>query len=283
MESKPLLVKAFTQNPAEGNPAGVILFPENLSDAQMIEAAKELGFSESVFVFNSDKVDFKLRFFTPTQEVDLCGHATIAAWYELFKQGHVDLGDQISKTFTQETLAGIQPITCFKDGFIEMQQERAIFSDVKPTKEQAAQLLGITIDAIPDLPLEIVSTGVPKLLIPVKSLGVLLSVSPNLDAITEFCKYSGSRGVYVFTQETRDMHSDFHTRQFNPLAGIKEDPVTGVAAGALSAYAVKYNLLPKQNFIIEQGESLSKPGKIYTRVSTEGSIYVGGYAVEFNQ
>lgn len=274
------LVKAFTKNPAQGNPAGVILFPENVSDAQMIEIAKDLGFSESVFVFKSDKANYKLRFFTPTQEVDFCGHATIAAWHELLNQ-ELDLNDLASEVYTQETKAGIQSVSCFKDGFIEMRQAKPIVSDPKIEKDEVADFFGINNDEISEYPLEIISTGVPKLLVPVKSLEILFKIKPNLEAIKKYCESSGARGVYVFTNETTEISSDFHARQFNPLAGIDEDPVTGVAAGALSVYAVRHKLLPKNTFIIEQGKIVGKFGKMYTRVIGD-EIFIGGYAVEFN-
>src|SRR5687768_16375077 len=103
------LVKAFTQDPAQGNPAGVILDADDLSSEQMLQMAAELGYSESAFVSASDTATFKIRFFSPKREVPLCGHATIAAFHALFTAGKITSGAAEYIDVTQEALAGILP------------------------------------------------------------------------------------------------------------------------------------------------------------------------------
>ncbi|OGI36044.1 MAG: hypothetical protein A2283_09855 [Lentisphaerae bacterium RIFOXYA12_FULL_48_11] len=278
---KAILVKVFTQDKAQGNPAGVVFDADKLLDNQMLEISKGLGFSESAFVVKSDKANFGIRYFTPTQEVDLCGHATSATVYALLKKKKIYLGKEKSKTITIETKAGIFPVEVHKDGLIVMTQTQPQFWEDFHNKNEVAKLLGISLQEIIDYPIQTVSTGTPKLMVGVNSLETLFSIKPYLEGIEMYCKEHLVKGFYPFTLETKEKDSDFHARQFNPLAGIAEDPITGVAAGALGAYAVKHKISDKNNFVIEQGYCMDKGGKMY--VTVEDKAKVGGYAVIFGE
>jgi len=276
------LVKAFTQDPEQGNPAGVVLDADDLTADQMLEIAAELGFSESAFVSHSDVADFKVRFFSPKREVPLCGHATIATFYTLFMEGKVDLGDLEFRDVTQEALAGILPVRIHKNGLVMMTQTEPVFyKDVYDT-EIIAGLLGLPASDIGDSPIQLVSTGTPKLMIPVKSLEILFAIKPDLEGMYVYSEKSEVRGFYPFTTETQDPTSDFHARQFNPFHLYEEDPLTGMAAGALGAYSVRYKILgDKKSFVVEQGYVLNKGGKIFVEVGEK--VQVGGYAVVFGR
>lgn len=276
MKTNVTLVKAFTQNKEHGNPAGVILHADSLSDQQMQAIAKHYNFSECVFVQKSEKADFKTKFFSPTQEVDFCGHATVAAFFCLSKEFFKTSKKPI--IFTQETKKGILEVFCYPDGLIVMQQQDPITIDYTIDNNEIADLLGISPADIIGNP-QIVSTGTPKLIIPVKSLKALFTISPNFPAISEYSLKSGSKGLYPFTTETIESGSDFHARQFNPLAGINEDPITGIAAGALGSYIATEHLSNKKTFVIEQGHIMNKFGKMFVDVSDK--ILVGGYAIEY--
>ena len=270
------LIKAFTQNKEHGNPAGVVLNADELTDQQMQEIAENYNFSECVFILKSDKADFKTRFFTPIKEVDFCGHATIAAFHCLSKDFLKISASPI--VLIQETNKGILQITCYSDGLIVMQQQDPTIIDYLIDKSEIANLLGISsTDIIGDT--QIISTGTPKLIIPIKSLEALFKITPNFTGISEYSLKSGSRGFYPFTTETLDAGSDFHARQFNPLAGINEDPITGIAAGALGSYIVTHHLSDKKTFVVEQGSIMNKFGKMFVNVTDK--ILVGGYAIEF--
>lgn len=252
------LIKAFTKNPSEGNPAGVIFDTDDFSEDLMIKISAKLGFSESAFISKSEKADFKIRFFSPKQEVNLCAHATIAAVHALKE------AKQITKNLiTQETKIGLLEVESSKDGLIFMTQAKPEFVEYEIDQTEVANLLGLEDSDIENYPLKIVSTGTPKLMIPIKTLQSVLKIQPDLEGIKEYCQKSGARGFYPFTFETKSKESEFHARQFNPLAGINEDPVTGIAAGALGAYIRDFKLLPKTRFIIEQGYSMNKPGQIF--------------------
>src|SRR6266702_2323713 len=172
MQAHVHFVKSFTQNPEQGSPTGIVLDADNLTDTQMQAIASELNFAESAFVQSSDTADYRLRFFAPKQEVDLCGHATIATFHTLMEQGRIRMNSDLGKVaLVQETRAGTLDVTCYADGQVVMKQKAPEFGAVEEGRERITQMLGVaTTDFIDDLPLQVVSTGTPKLLVPFKDL-----------------------------------------------------------------------------------------------------------------
>jgi len=288
MQANVQLVKSFTQNPEQGSPTGIVLAADNLSDDQMQHIAAELNFAESAFVQTPtmDGADYRLRFFAPNHEVDLCGHATIATFHTFIEKGIVQIDKDLGKTeLVQETRAGKLDVTCYADGLIVMKQKNPEFGAVEKDRERIARMLGITVaDFIDDLPLQVVSTGTPKLLVPLRSLAALHAIRydrTSIEAIKQYCRSTAARGIYPFTTESPIPDTDFYARQFNPLADENEDPITGVAAGALGCYADKYNLLGRQQCSVAQGYDLDMGGTMVVDVSA--GVQVGGYAVSYGE
>lgn len=269
--------KSFTKDPQLGNGSGIVLDADTLSDEQMLQVAQKLGYSESAFVQKSDKAEYKIKFFTKKDEMKLCAHATLAAFNALVRTGKLTFDNKDELTINQETSLGVLPVTGYKDGLIVMTQKDPVFFPTELNRQQLADLLTLDESEIVEQSYEIASTGTPKLIIPVTTLDALNRVKPNLEGIKEYSQKSEARGVYAYTTETIDEGSDFHARQFNPLAGINEDPITGVAAGALGAYIKKNKLSDKTKFVIEQGYIMHKGGKIIVDVTDE--IKVGGYSL----
>ncbi|AKM79702.1 MAG: Phenazine biosynthesis protein PhzF family [Candidatus Beckwithbacteria bacterium GW2011_GWB1_47_15] len=283
MDKEAFLVKAFTKDPNQGNPAGVILEAGDLSDKQMLQIASKLGFSESAFVQAlPQKSTFRVRFFTSKTEVPLCGHATIAAFHILVQEIQINLAGQKEVKANQVTQAGTLAVFCRQDGMMVMEQSAPKFYRPEPDKEVIAKLLNLNANHLLNYPLQSVSTGgVAKLMIPVDSLISLKSIKPDLAGIKNYRAHGDCRGFYPFTSQTMEAGSDFHARQFNPLIGIDEDPITGIAADALGCYVQKYGLTDKDQLVIEQGYILGKGGKMY--VNLRGGVKVGGYAVTFGK
>jgi len=272
------LVRSFTQDPASGSPTGIVLNADHLSETAMQHIARELNFAETAFVQTAKHADVKLRFFAPNHEVALCGHATIATFHTLLQRGDIVLPHGKPRTLVQETRAGELEVTCNPDGRIVMAQSPPVFGDIEHDQARIAEMLGLSPDDfVTDLPLQVVSTGTPKLIIPIKTIDRLRAIQPNLSAIKEYCWRSEAKGFYPFTQDSPIAGSDFYARQFNPLADENEDPITGVAAGALGCYSNKYKLLPRHTSIVAQGYDLGMGGLMY--VDTAHGVHVGGYAV----
>lgn len=273
-------LSAFAKGEGGGNLAGVVIDSENLSESEMQAIAKEVGYSETAFVSKSERADFKVRFFTPNIEVDLCGHATIAT-FNLLK----DLGFVSKGVYTQETKAGILKIEILESG-VYMEQRAPEFDEIiKPEEiiESFYSPVGNYINN--DLPVQVVSTGLREIFMPVKSLELLNSLTPHNKKIIEVCKEYNALGIHAFSLETIT-NANAHTRNFAPLVGIDEESATGTANGALACYINRYinpNLL---EFTMEQGYSMGRPSEILIKLKKEESIIkvmVGGKAkkIEF--
>lgn len=267
------LYKAFTNDKKAGNPAGVIELDAPLSDSEMVRIAAALNFSESAFISTSQKVDYQIRFFSPTQEVNFCGHAALAS----VKYWHEKTGQDLIRVQSNKA------ITTFNHnaaGFTFPMQSTEFLGDF--TASEIAPLFNLKADEISkQWPIELVSVGSPKIIMFVETLSQLKSIEPNLEAMKKKCLRSPISGFYAVTTETLDPNNHFHARQFNPAAGINEDPVTGIAAGALGAYVQKHQRLNKNTIIVEQGHFLSQAGHIMVKLDT--LVQIGGEAVKFGE
>lgn len=274
-------VNAFTDSIHGGNPAGVVTEQIDLTEEEMKNITKILKVSETAFVFPSKKADFKVRFFSPEVEVDLCGHATIATFFNLAEDGTIK-NDSNKITVTQETKVGILPVdiffknkSCYK---VMMRQQSVKLVDFKIDMDNIADSLGINTDEIDQsLPKQIVSTGLFTLPICVKSFSTLKKLKPNFQKIKNISLKNKIGSFHVFTFETIDDDSIYHARNFPPCYGINEDPVTGTANGAVASYLFKNEIIKEREFTCEQGDIMGRPGRVSIIVG-EDHVYVGGRA-----
>ena len=205
MKVKVKKVNAFTDSINGGNPAGVVLNSPDLTDKQMAFISKTLKVSETAFVFPSRNADFKLRFFTPEVEVDLCGHATIATFFTMALEDYFP--DKINKIVTQETKAGILPVNIdfTEDGSIGrvmMTQSKPIFKDIYLDILKIAESLKISKEEIDDsFPKQIVSTGLFTLPICIKSFNTLKKIKPDFKKIKKICNEINAGSFHLFTFE----------------------------------------------------------------------------------
>ncbi|MFB6128342.1 MAG: PhzF family phenazine biosynthesis protein, partial [Halorhabdus sp.] len=270
------LVDAFTTECFAGNPAGVVPDADGLTDDQMGAIAAELGASETVFVRESDDADRRFRYFTPEAEVDLCGHATIAAHARLFDQGVLAAG-----AHTCSTNVGTLSIEIEPDGTVWMAGDDPDVRAVDVSYDRLAEVLGLTETAFAgvgrDLPIARASTGMPFLVVPVNYFEQLGDVTPDFGAIERLCDDHGAAGLYAFTFDTLDQESTVHGRLFAPGVGVDEDPVTGTASGAVGAYLDRFGEIDASTIRCEQGDFLDRPGRV--RVRVDDGVFVGGQAV----
>ncbi|WKY43280.1 PhzF family phenazine biosynthesis protein [Eubacteriaceae bacterium ES2] len=284
MKVKVFLVNAFAKMDEGGNPAGVVLDAEGLQEEDMKKIAKIVGFSETAFVSNSDVADFKVRFFTPVEEVDLCGHATIALFHTLAEQERID-----PAIYTQETKAGVLQVAVKKDRTIMMNQNLPQFFEAV-NKEKIADSLNLKLtDIMEELPTQIVSTGLRDIIVPIKKREVLNAIKPDLNKIIDVSRKYNTIGYHLFTLESLGK-AYVHTRNFAPLYGIPEESATGTSNGALASYLFKYdkyNNKKESQLIVEQGYSMLKPSEIIVELETQekniNGVKVGGKAISFSE
>ncbi len=270
-------VDSFTRHRFHGNPAGVVPHAEGLTEEEMQRIARELNNSETAFIFSSSSPDYdtEVRFFTPTTEVPLCGHATIAAHYV-----RAMIGDAAEGKYIQKTKAGLLPVEIIRqadDYVIRMTQgkpEVSIPFDGEITRE-ITEALGIkSSDIREDCPVAIASAGHSKVMIGIKSNQQLQALQPNLAALSAISEEIGCNGYYVFTLNPGEKVF-VHGRMFAPAIGIAEDPVTGNANGPLGIYLVHYRICPEMEteheliFSILQGEAIKRDGGMKVMVQIE--------------
>ena len=270
-------LNSFAKSSSGGNPAAIVLNSDNLSEDIMQKIAKTINFSETAFVSNSNYANFKVRFFTPNEEVDLCGHATIGTFSILLSNKIITPG-----LYNQETKAGILDVEVKSVSSIMMNQSLPIFYEEIP-KYEIANSLNISVDDIEDdIPIQIVSTGLKDIIIPIKNLSILTSIKPNFKKIIDISKKYNVVGYHAFSLESIH-NSTAHCRNFAPLYDILEESATGTSNGALACYLYKYEKINNtqiNNLKFEQGYCMEKPSEIKVSLVTEDKnilqVKVGG-------
>ncbi len=281
------IVDSFTQTRYAGNPAGVVLPPEPLTEAQMLAIAAELHL-ESVFAtpHPDGAADFTVAYYTGAARVPLCGHDTIALATTLAQAGRLPA----SGTVRLATDVGILSVSVVSDGLVTMNQAVPVYGPIVDP-EAAANALGLALPEIADtgLPVQIVSTGTPFLIVPVQHRAALNALAPDMaalmaygDSLAEFIA-----GVYVWSPETVSADAQIHARAFCPALGLPEDPVTGTATGAVGAYLARHGQrLPDAEGVLrfrtEQGYAVERPGTVSVRLQLSGKdvtqVQISGYA-----
>lgn len=231
------LVNAFTAFEKGGNPAGVVLNADSLSVEEKLKVAQAVGYSETAFVSKDEHADVALSFFTVTGEVDFCGHATLAAFSLMFKKGILQAGD-----YTQRTKAGMLGVSITDEGNVVMGQKSPEFIQ-RLTYEGISELIGIAPDILASthLPIEVVSTGLPDIIVAVPP-GYLSKIDLNVDKTTEFCQQHNAVGIHAFELCEPSSNLTASCRNFAPLLGITEESATGSASGALACYLAKHGI-----------------------------------------
>lgn len=272
------VASAFTKNNKGGNKAGIVFNRPDLSSGQKMEIARKLGYSETAFLSDSGLADFKLQYFTPTEEVPLCGHATIAAFSTLKLLGEFD-----KKQLTIETKSGILNIQINEDGLILMEQNCPAYCDVLNPDIFAECIEKDFINC--DYPIQIVSTGLNDIMLPVDSREHLEAISPDFKMVAELSKEKNVVGVHAFTL-IEESEITAICRNFAPLYGIDEESATGTSNCALACYLFKY-YKKKSQYIFEQGYNMGEISRIIVNIAYHediiDSVYVGGYGFLLGQ
>lgn len=278
-------VNAFTDTPFTGNPAGVVPEALGLPDSLMQSIAKEVNdISETVFILppETDQADLRLRFFTATTEVDLCGHATISALFTLHWRGDIN-GQNETKTLRVETRVGILELgLTFENGRLQWATMEQLVPEVAPATgaHRAAEVLGLESSAIARQPeIGCCSSGLWVCFVPLTDVAQLASIELRRELIEQLWPENPDLvGVYAFAfidEETTQ------GRFFSPAKyGILEDPVTGTASGALGGYLIANGLMPRSGVLqARQGVEMGRPGMVRVSRNANGRMSVSGRAV----
>lgn len=285
----------FTDRRLAGNPLAVFADARGLEPDRMQALAREMNLSETTFVTESKRATRRVRFFTPTAEIPLAGHPTIGTWWVLAELGQLELPSTGALRVTQETGRGILPveIVC-ADGapaLVWMTQAAPEFGPVVRDRVTLATVLGGEPGAIvPDLAPQVVSTALPQLMVPIRSLPALQAL-PSGGAggdLATFLRALGTDCAMCYSTETESPDATVHCRMFAPGLGVPEDPATGSAAGALGCYLVRSGSVQPTDrvarIVVEQGLEIGRPSRIEVEITVGSTneishVRVGGRAV----
>ena len=266
------VMSAFSKENKGGNKAGVVLNRDDLTVKQKMNIAKELGYSETAFVMNSDVADYKIEYFTPTDEVPLCGHATIATFALLY---HLHM--LTKEEYSIETKAGILRMGISEDGMIFMEQNKPEYLEFLQPEQFEGCMESPWISK--NMPVQVVTTGLKDIIMPMDSVEHLAALKPNFQVLSELSRELDVVGVHAFALD-EDGEKDAICRNFAPLFGIDEESATGTASCALASYLFRH-WKEKSEYVFEQGYNLGQASRIVVRVTEENDeiqeIFVGGY------
>ncbi len=269
MKIKVFRYDAFTDQPGKGNPAGIVLNADELSEEQMLAIAGAVGFNETAFITASSAADLRLRYFTPGQEMNLCGHATVASLFMLDELGKIS-----SDKLRIETGAGVLPITLNREnGRTQIGMQQAPYREeiFEGSLSALAGAIGLTEKDLDErYPAVYGSTGNWTLLLPVKQLDAFRKMKPDNRKFPEILTQNPRASVHPFCLETIHPEASMHGRHFSsPFSGTVEDPVTGTASGVMGAYYRKYieksTDLPdgkRKEILVEQGQEIGRDGTV---------------------
>jgi trans-2,3-dihydro-3-hydroxyanthranilate isomerase len=279
-------VDAFTAVPLEGNPCAVVFDADGLAPETMLAIAREMNLPETAFVLRSERADVRARYFTPADEIPLAGHPTIATLYALVETGRLAPGDGVT-TVQLELEAGVIEVELQVAGGharrVTMSQLAPRFgaiyeaADVLPAFRLPAEA------ALPGAPLQMVSTGTPQLMAPLRDHEALRRAEIDLPAYRELMAGGDFSSVHLFCLQGFTAAGQTSARHLGVPPDIFEDPFTGSATGGMAAYLWHHRLLAAPHFVAEQGHWMGRPGQATVEVvgppDAIRTVRVGGEAV----
>ena len=274
------IVDVFAEGKFSGNQLAVVKDADGLSDIRMQQIAREINFSETTFTLSDEERNggFDVRIFTPNEEVPFAGHPTLGTAYVIQRE----IIKKPVGTVILNLKVGQVPVN-FNDarGVLWMKQMPPTFGMVfNPGK--ISKVLNIEAkDIDPWYPVQEVSTGLPVIIVPLKTLAALKNCRIDTENYFGLIKDSNAKALLVFCPETIHLENDLNVRVFAQYYGVPEDPATGSGNGCLAGYLVKYNYFKskKIDIQVEQGYEIGRPSLLYLRGEEKAGkieVFVGG-------
>ncbi len=282
------IVDVFAESKYAGNQLAVFCGAgvAELSEAQMLLIAREINYSETTFIRSPDPRDggYDVRIFTPKKELPFAGHPTLGTAFVLQQE---IIREKVDRVILNLAVGQI-PVTFNYHNesadILWMRQNSPSFGQVL-SAERLANVLNLELDEIdPNFPIQEVSTGVPFIIVPLKTLASLKKAQVNLDKYFELIDRMESKEILIFCPETYSDINDLSVRVFAHSLGIPEDPATGSANGCLAGYLVEYAYYgaTKIDVRVEQGYEIDRPSLLLLQAAQNGgeiAVLVGGKVV----
>ena len=281
------IVEVFAEGKYTGNPLAVFKNAGNISDSEMQQIAKEINYSETTFILSNSKNNggFDVRIFTPNEEVPFAGHPTLGTAYIIQNEVLKETVENLILNFKGgQILVSFNP----QEEVLWMQQNEPTFGQIlDPNK--VSEVLNIDNEYIDNrFPIQEVSTGLPVIIVPLKSLEAVKKVRINKEKYFELIEHTDAKAIMVFSPEAYHSENDLNVRDFADYYGIPEDAATGSANGCLAAYLVKYQYFKKSeiNIRVEQGYEIERPSLLFLKADDDNgkiNVNVGGKVVKIAQ
>ncbi len=280
------LVDVFAEEKYAGNQLAVVRNAKKLSSTKMQRIAKEMHFSETTFILSDEKRNggFDVRIFSPEKELPFAGHPTLGTAYviqrEIIKKPieNVLLNLKVGQIPVSFSYVGENPDILF------MKQMQPTFGQTFGA-EAISQVVSLDAGEIDKrFPVQEVSTGVPCIIVPLKTLSALKRARISKDKYFDFIKNIQAKAILIFCPETYHRENDLNVRVFADYFGVPEDPATGSANGCLAGFLVKHHYFrgEKIDIRVEQGYEIGRPSLLLLRAESKRksvNVFVGGRVV----
>lgn len=279
-------VDAFTRRPLYGNPAAVVFGADAIPPETMQKIAREMNLSETVFILEptTPEADYRARIFTPMSELPFAGHPTIAAAHSVLAR-HPDKASVA--VLRQECGIGIVPVEVVpsENGGtrLRMTQGAPSYREAGLSRETVARMLGCPESDLAAGPFEVVSTGVPWLIVELSRFEAISALDPDQGLIARQCRALRAAGLTVFVERGSAGPVRIRVRTFAPGEGIAEDPVCGSGNGSVAAFIARHKH-PEEvsgSYVAEQGIEIGRDGEVHASWERDGGalrIRIGGEA-----
>jgi trans-2,3-dihydro-3-hydroxyanthranilate isomerase len=284
------IVDVFAEKRYSGNQLGVFPDAGDLSDEQMQRFAKEMNYSETTFILSREPRDegYDVRIFTPDREVPFAGHPTLGTAFIIQRE---IIGQAVESVILNLAVGQI-PVSFSSDAegpeSLMMTQKKPVFGPNVDAQEMA-DVLGLQEEDLDDnFPAQQVSTGLPFIIVPLKTLEDLRRIRVKVERTLELVEHLDAKAILAFCPQTHQEQNDLSVRVFAHYYGVPEDPATGSANGCLAGYLVKHRYFG-DNWIdirVEQGHEIGRPSLLLLKAQEDGDdieVRVGGRVIPVAQ
>lgn len=281
------ILDVFAEEKYSGNQLAVVMVECDLSDPEMQQIAREFNYSETTFILAQTMVNggFAVRIFTPEKEIPFAGHPTLGTAFVIQRE---IIKEQVTSVFLNVKIGQIPVTLDYKGEAIQrltMKQIEPEFGKIFEIDEISGVLQVENSDIDNSFPIEEVSTGLPFIIVPLKTLDAVKKAKIHKDAYCSLIKDEEAKALFLFCPETYNKENHLNARMFADYYGIPEDPATGSANGCLAGYLVKHRYFGKDriNIRVEQGYEIGRPSLIFLDAKRNGEaidVHVGGKVIE---
>lgn len=269
------IVDVFAESKYEGNQLAVVVGNDKIPTEEMQKVAKEMNYSETVFITSVE--DFNIRIFTPEVEIPFAGHPTIGTAF-IFREEFIK--EKVKTILLNLKIGKIAILFKYHGNFLSeiwMEHKEPTFHGFF-SPELLADIINLNEEDIDDrFKIQEVSTGVPTIIVPLKSLAAVQKARINKKKYYELIKSTQAKSILIFSPETYNQENDLNVRFFADYLGVPEDPATGSANGCLAAYLVKHDYFNNNSIHVrvEQGYEIGRRSLLLLRAEKkEGKYYV---------